>query len=55
MEFREIQQMSGKMIPAVMEMRTLKKNSKTLIRYKSINFNPDFSENIFSFNRLRRK
>ena len=55
MEFREIQQMGGKMIPAVMEMRTLKKNSKTLIRYKSIIFNPEFTENIFSFNRLRRK
>tara|TARA_B110000881_G_scaffold121132_1_gene106318 strand:- start:1249 stop:2046 length:798 start_codon:yes stop_codon:yes gene_type:complete len=55
MEFREIQQMGGKMIPAVMEMRTLNKNSKTLMRYRSINFNPDFSENNFSFSRLRRK
>jgi len=36
-------------------MGTLNKKSKTLVRYKSIDFNPNFSENLFSFNRLRRK
>ena len=55
MEFSGIQQMGGKMIPAVMEMRTLNKNSKTLIRYKSIDFKPVFSKSIFSFSQLRRK
>ena len=55
MEFSGIQQMGGKMIPAVMEMRTLNKNSRTLIRYKSIDFKPVFSKNIFSFSQLRRK
>jgi outer membrane lipoprotein-sorting protein len=55
MEFSGIQQMGGKMIPAVMEMRTLNKNSRTLIRYKSIDFKPVFSKSIFSFSQLRRK
>jgi len=55
MEFSGIQQMGGKMIPAVMEMRTLNKNSRTLIRYKSIEFKPVFSKNMFSFSQLRRK
>jgi hypothetical protein len=55
MEFSGIQQMGGKMIPAVMEMRTLNKNSRTLIRYKSFDFKPVFSKTIFSFSQLRRK
>jgi len=55
MEFRGVKEMGGKRIPTVMEMGTLNKKSKTLVRYKSIDFNPNFSENLFSFNRLRRK
>ena len=43
------------MIPAVMEMRTLNKNSRTLIRYKSFYFKLVFSKTIFSFSQLRRK
>ena len=55
MEFSGIQQMGGKLIPAVMEMRKLNKNSRTLIRYKSIDFKPVFSKSIFSFSQIRRK
>ena len=55
LEFREFQQMGGKMIPTVMEMSTLSKKSKTQIRYKSIHFNPTYSKNFFSFSQLRRK
>ena len=55
MEFREFQLMGGKKIPAVLEMRTLNKKSKTLIRYKSIDYNPELSKIFFSFSRLRGK
>ncbi len=55
MEFSGFQQMGGKMIPAVMEMRTLNKKSRTLIRYITIDFEPKFSSNTFSFSNLRRK
>ena len=47
MEFREFQLMGGKKIPAVLEMRTLNKKSKTLIRYKSIDYNPELSNFFF--------
>jgi len=35
MEFSDVREMGGRLFPAVMEMKTLGKNSRTLIRYLS--------------------
>ena len=55
MEFSDVREMGGRLFPAVMEMKTLGKNSRTLIRYLSLEFDPELSENLFSFSQLRKR
>ena len=55
MEFSDVSEMGGRLFPAVMEMKTLGKNSRTLIRYLSLEFDPELSENLFSFSQLRKR
>ncbi|MBF0349454.1 MAG: outer membrane lipoprotein-sorting protein [SAR324 cluster bacterium] len=55
MSLSDVREMGGKKIPAVMEMRTLQKNSRTIIRYLNMEFNPQFEDDLFSFSNLRRR
>ena len=55
MEFSDVREMGGRLFPAVMEMKTLGKNSRTLIRYLSLEFDLELSENLFSFSQLRKR
>ncbi len=55
MEFRGFRQVDDRRIPAVMEMRTLGKNSRTVIRYLSLEFDSDLPDDLFSFSQLRRR
>ena len=55
MEFREIREKRGRRFPAEIEMRTLGKNSRMVIRYLTLEFDPQLPENLFSFSQLRRR
>ena len=55
MEFRDIREMGGRRFPAVMEMNTLGKNSRTMIRYLKLELDSQLPEKLFSFSQLRRR
>ena len=54
MEFRGFRQVDDRRIPLVMEMRTLGKNRRTVIRYQTLEFDPDLPDDLFSYSQLRR-
>jgi outer membrane lipoprotein-sorting protein len=54
LEFKEIREFDGRIIPSIMELIPQNKEGhKTVIRYLDINFNPSLSEEIFSLRNLR--
>lgn len=55
MEGSEIQEMDGRIIPTRMEMIPMdKKDQKTVLLYKDIEFNVDISSNFFSIQNMKR-
>lgn len=55
MEFKEIKQMGGKTIPAVMELTPQsKEGNKTIIRYLKVDFDIPIKEDVFSLRNLKK-
>lgn len=55
MEFKDIRQMGGKIIPAVMELTPQnKEGNKTIIRYLKVDFDVPIKEDVFSLRNLKK-
>lgn len=58
MKFLDVKKMGGKLIPTTLElipMTSSKKGHKTIVRYKTINFNATNSMSIFTRNNLQKR
>ncbi len=55
MEYKEIRQMGGKTIPAVMELTPKnKEGNRTVVRYLRVDFDVPLSDDVFSLRNLKR-